>query len=354
MPGGSYAGPTVSVAMVAQNCETTVRRAIESIQNQSWRQYELVVVDAASTDGTARMLDSLADRDVRMCVTHGSSSDRHRALNLAVAQSTGKYLLFLDADGWCEAPMLASLVDMAEKSDLELVVSGLTLSVRQQGSDRESGVTLAADTRVYPTQHDFRAAAWQLFDNSVLLPLGAKLYRLDRIHRLGLGFEGRAANGHDFVVGYLRDVERVGTLADVRYHLVRTMESPQWLDGGFRDLEDEHECLSDLYTHWGMGGDAASMEMLQRRYLERLVSCIEVVSASKNGLTADERTSIVASMIDNDQAKLAASVVRPRDMLSRAMLNTIRQGNARLAYGQARLASLFMRPMDRVMPDEVV
>lgn len=354
MPVGSCAGPVVSVVMVAQDCRSTVRRAVESIQNQTHRAYELVVVDAGSTDGTARMLDSLADRDVRMSVVHSASRDRRAAMNLAIARATGTYLLLLDADGWCEAPMLASLVSMAEAGNLELVVSGLTLSVRRPDSDREASVTLSAPTHVYPTQHDFRSDAWRLFDDSVLLPVGAKLYRLDRIQRLGLSFGGHAVNGHDFVVDYLQDVERVGILADVRYHVVRMVGSPQWLDGGFRDLEDEHACLSELYAHWGMGGDAASMEMLQRRYLERLVSCIELVSASRNGLTADERTSIVASMIDNDQAKLAASVVRPRDVLSRAMLSTIRQGNARLAYGQARLASLFMRPQDRLTPDEVV
>ena len=60
--------PQVSVIMPAYNVDRYVRRAVQSLQNQTLGDFELLVVDDGSTDRTGQILDVLAERDIRITV----------------------------------------------------------------------------------------------------------------------------------------------------------------------------------------------------------------------------------------------------------------------------------------------
>lgn len=121
--------------------------------------------------------------------------------------------------------------------------------------------------------------------------------------------------------------------------------------GGYRRLEEEHDALLALYRHWGLEGDAASMDMLQSRYVERLLGCIEGVCGKMSRLPSAEQRRIVATMIETDRAQVAASVAHPRGSAARAMLAPIRSKNAALVCVQTRLLSFVSPGIARVTPD---
>ena len=118
--------PKVSVLMVSHDAEKTVRRAVESLQNQTFGNFELIVVDAGSTDETARLLSALADRDMRVSVAQAGECGRQDALNLALDRARGDYLLVFDADGWADPTMLEELA-AGQVGSLELVIGGFSL-----------------------------------------------------------------------------------------------------------------------------------------------------------------------------------------------------------------------------------
>lgn len=108
----------------------------------------------------------------------------------------------------------------------------------------------------------------------------------------------------------------------------------------FASLEHEYQATLELFRGWGMEGDAATMEMLQRRYMEMLADCLGAVATMGGVVPSTGELAHVTSMICNDRAQLAASVARPRDGYTRAMTSPIKSGNARLAYAQAKLWSV--------------
>ena len=73
MAYGTSRGPVVSVLMAVHDAEGYVRRAVESIQNQSLRELELIVVDAGLQDSTARVVEVMAERDLRMELVRADS-----------------------------------------------------------------------------------------------------------------------------------------------------------------------------------------------------------------------------------------------------------------------------------------
>lgn len=355
MARGTTRGPVVSVLMAVHDAEGSVRRVVESVQNQSLRELELVVVDAGSQDGTVRILEGVAERDLRVEVVRADACSRGTALDLALERASGTYLTVMDADAYARPNMLADLVGLAEGRSLELAIGGLELSLVGAGG-RTTEVELSSEATVFPTQHDLRTNAWKLLSSGQLLPAAGKLFSLARVRELGLGFAADGLYDHRFVLGYLADVERAGVLGGVCCRVERAVAPQERRLGraeGYQLLEREHAALLDLYRHWGLEGDAASMGALQSRYMEQLVACVEETCAS--GLPAAEQRRAVAAIIGTDQARLAASVARPASSAARSMLAPVRGGNVRLACAQARLLSLLGRGSAAwAMPDAYV
>ncbi len=340
--------------MASHDAEKTVRRCVESLQGQTLSNFELVAVDAGSSDGTCDQLEALAERDMRIQVVRGGACSREEALDLALERARGAHVLVMDDDGWADREMLERLVDMAGRASLELVVGGFGLALRTRSGRASETSAEAESDRVFATQHDFRAAAWELFARGQLLPACAKLFSRELVDASGARFSVGGHHGHAFVLSCLRDVERIGVLGGCCYRVSRVF-APSAGDApaqrGFRRLEEEYTALLGLYRHWGLEGDAASMEMLQNRYVEQLAGCIEATCGKGSRVpTADQRR-IVAEMIDTDRAQVAASVARPKGNAVRAMLAPIRSRNAALVCVQTRLMSMLSPGIADVTPD---
>lgn len=340
MPHYTPTSPTVSVLMDTHDGAASVRRAVESVQNQTLANVEIIVVADQSNEALVRSLESVAERDLRVQLVCVDGCGRQEALDLALSRAQGTYFTVMDADGLAAPRMLELLVDAAEKGALDVAVGGVELRVSGSGG-REGAFELTDEGVTYPTQHDFRADAWRLFGSGQLLPASGKLFSTARARELGIGFAGRPTD-HFFVIDYLRDVERVGVLPGTCYRVDRALpdEGPHLGLEGYKILEGEYAALLGLYRHWGLEGDAASMAMLQGRYMERLVTCIEAVCGTGSRLGSAEQRSEVARMIGSEHAELAASVARPRSNQARSLMAPIRSRNVGLVCVQARLISL--------------
>lgn len=97
-----------SIIIPAYNAETTIVRCVESILNQTFSDFELIIINDGSTDQTCELLNQLKKEDSRIKIDHqknkGASSARNRGINI----STGDYIIFIDSDDWIDPNYLAS------------------------------------------------------------------------------------------------------------------------------------------------------------------------------------------------------------------------------------------------------
>lgn len=89
--------PAVSVNMIVWNGEKYIREAIESVLNQSFRDFELVIINCGSTDGSAEIIKSFSDKRI-VLIENGERTPLMEARNQALRASRGEYIAFLDAD----------------------------------------------------------------------------------------------------------------------------------------------------------------------------------------------------------------------------------------------------------------
>ena len=337
--------PKVSIIIPVYNVDRYVMRAIESLQNQTFNDYEIIAVDDGSTDRSGTILDRMAERDIRIEVLHVENGGAAAARNLALERARGKYVYFMDADDWCDAYMLEDMVSVAERYALELLVCGFYIDT-YYSEDQHLSEVKSVPSVIFETQDEFRADAYQLFDNNLLYTPWNKLFLRARIEELGVRFRPTFMDDFPFVLDYIRDVERVGVMEEAFYHFVRQRpdsETSMWRPDLYEKREEEHGWMLDLYEHWGLSDDPASREMVHRRYIERLVGCVESVCDPKCPLAPDERRELVERMITSERAQESVAIAEPRSRMMNMMLMPIRRKDAGMAITEGKLISFVRR-----------
>lgn len=113
-------GPLISVIMPAWNAEKTVRKAAQSILNQTWLNLELLIVDDASTDSTWAILQEIAALDKRVKIYKNSVNvGPYVSKNIALLKSKGEWITGHDADDWAHPKRLEDHILEAEARKLE-------------------------------------------------------------------------------------------------------------------------------------------------------------------------------------------------------------------------------------------
>jgi len=109
-------GPAVSVVVPLYNKERHVARAIQSVLNQAFGDFELVVVNDGSTDGSVEAAKTLKDPRIRLVHReHVNSGGGHAARNLGIAESRADLIAFLDADDEWLPEHLGTIKRLAEE-----------------------------------------------------------------------------------------------------------------------------------------------------------------------------------------------------------------------------------------------
>lgn len=111
--------PYFSIIVPVYNAAKTLQRSLDSIEAQGFRDFEVVLVDDCSTDGSAEMLASYAQgRDYVKVVPHNTNSGAAAARNTGLDNAVGRYLVWLDADDTMALDELETIYANARDADI--------------------------------------------------------------------------------------------------------------------------------------------------------------------------------------------------------------------------------------------
>lgn len=133
---GEVKRPSVSVIIPTYNREQTLGRAIQSVLNQTFQDFEIIVVDDGSTDGTRAIVEGFCDARIRY-LRHEQNRGAATARNTGIRAARGAYLAFLDSDDeWLPEKLSEQIALLKDPSaDWGLSCSGFFLVVH--GSEQE-------------------------------------------------------------------------------------------------------------------------------------------------------------------------------------------------------------------------
>jgi glycosyltransferase involved in cell wall biosynthesis len=105
----------VSIVTPVFNGAQTIARAYESVVAQTFEDWEHIIIDDGSTDGTPEILEQIRSRDSRVITERIANSGQSAALNTGAALARGEYVAFLDADDEFLPQHIASHVEYMER-----------------------------------------------------------------------------------------------------------------------------------------------------------------------------------------------------------------------------------------------
>ena len=116
--------PEISIIVPVYNVEKYLKRCIDSILNQSFTDFELILVDDGSTDNSGKIIDEYAVKNERIIVIHkengGQGSARNRGLDIA----KGNYIGFVDSDDWIHKDMYECMYQIINEDNTDIVQIG--------------------------------------------------------------------------------------------------------------------------------------------------------------------------------------------------------------------------------------
>ena len=191
----------VSIIVPIYNAEQYLRRCVDSILNQEYTDYELLLVNDGSTDASGDICEEYGDRDSRVIVIQKENTGVSDSRNRALDRARGKYLQFLDSDDWITPDATRLFVRAAEEYGCDMVISDFYRVVGERlspkGDIEEEGVL---------TREEFAAHMMENPADFYYGVLWNKLYRRDIVeeHKLRMDTDISWCEDFMFNLEYIR------------------------------------------------------------------------------------------------------------------------------------------------------
>ncbi|WP_288117017.1 MULTISPECIES: glycosyltransferase family 2 protein [Bacteroidales] len=207
--------PEVSVIVPVYGVEKYIDKCIKSIIDQSFKAWELILIDDGSPDQSGAICDKYAEKDQRIKVIHSENNGVSHARNIGLDNAKGRYVVFVDSDDWVNPSYLQNLIERSSADDT--VVYG---NVINDYSDQRNSVVSFSyeDGQNINLDNDVDLIVkYRLPENG--FPI-AKLFSREIIEQYKLRFDETLSyhEDHLFVLNYLLYVKSVRLSDSPDYH----------------------------------------------------------------------------------------------------------------------------------------
>ena len=208
----------VSIIVPVYNCEDRIRRCVESIIRQSYKNIEVLLVDDGSTDESGRICEEYAAADKRVCVFHQKNAGVSAARNKGITLAKGQYIQFVDSDDYIAEDMTERLVESIKQNGTSCSICGY---VYIQGKQIHE-VQLREHYSIAPDELESECPG--IFGKNILNPPWNKLYIREEIDSY---FDENLSLGEDllFNLAYLKKAKKVSFVGVCPYYYIENETS---------------------------------------------------------------------------------------------------------------------------------
>lgn len=205
----------ISVIVPVYNVEPYLRKCVDSILAQTYRNLEVILVDDGSPDGCGAICDKYAKLDSRVRVIHKPNGGLSDARNAGLDICTGRYVGFVDSDDWIEPDMYETLLALLCQFDADMAFGGVADDLERDGTTQtvkvsDYGHTPFAESNVDAMRRYF-LGSWAAWD---------KLYKTELFD--GIRYPVGEINEDEAIVLHLLDrCRRVCYTNQIFYHYMR-------------------------------------------------------------------------------------------------------------------------------------
>ncbi len=236
----------ISVIVPVYNIEKEVARCVVSLGFQKYQNYEIIIIDDGSTDGSALVIDELAKKNGKIKIFHTENHGLSAARNLGIEKATGKYISFVDGDDYVDPNYLSTLYEAIVENDADISVCGYTDITKKNITEEfpEKPVLTGKEAAIHLLTHqnNIEIVAWNKLYNKnlfkdIAFPIGEKFEDNLTTYKLLAGakkvaFKKISAYNHVF-----RDSSIMGTSKTMQRLLIKIRAAEEAIEFFANDKE---------------------------------------------------------------------------------------------------------------------
>lgn len=271
--------PFISVVMPVYGVEKFLENSINCVLNQTFTDFELILVDDKSPDNCPAICDAYAEKDNRIRVIHlEQNGGLGNARNVGMDHANGEYILFLDSDDSFDHDLLEMLNESLKANRAQVVLYGLIEEFADQNGVIHKTNPISYTAKNLTSAAEIRKEIIGLEQTTLYGYAWNKLYHLDHLRDCGARFTTIPFNEDIiFNIDVFMDLERCNILSSTPYHYAKRINSS--ITSRFIPTYHEHIMLKidKLYAQfeaWDMLTPDA-LELLASRYVRYFFSALQ-------------------------------------------------------------------------------
>ena len=210
---------TISFIIPVYNCKAFLPDCVSSIRSAGLTDYEILLIDDGSSDGSGTLCDELAAKFPEIRVVHQPNAGASAARNRGILESSGELLLFIDADDSIEPELLSAILSDPRCAESDLTIFGLTFDYYKNGS------CYRRDSLYHSFDGIFSKQQWgsefsELFANNSLSPIWNKVFKREILlqNNLTLNKSMFLYEDFEFVLRHLQHCNQIWNVPKAIYH----------------------------------------------------------------------------------------------------------------------------------------
>lgn len=285
--------PKLSVIVPVYKVEKYIHNCIDSILDQTFKDFELILVDDGSPDNCGKICDEYAKKDSRIKVIHQQNSGVSCARNSGLDISCAEYISFIDPDDWIDKNMFSECIQFMQDNILDICCIDVC-EVR----NTKKRLSYKFDTNViFDKQEALEKILVDKIDNSPC----DKIYKSSVWHNVrfpvGRRFEDVATIYKTFY-----NADKIGCLRKAYYYYLKRPGSAIALSF---DAQRRYECFLAYRERWEFSGKYCpeAYEKSKMFAIKAAISCFTALSAGAGNISIKEEQDILAFCKNNTDVK---------------------------------------------------
>lgn len=205
---------TYSIIIPVYNAESTMHRCLDSLTNQRFSDYEILLINDGSTDNSDAICREYADVNSKICYVSKENGGVSSARNLGLEQAKGEYVLFVDSDDYVSEDYFDVINQELTRHNPDLLMFGY----RNVG-----GISAERDTGEFYEDDEVGAAKRISFSMRQYLfsSLWSKVFKRKIIEKNGLRFRTDLSIGEDqlFIFSYAMHIQSISSIDALLYNV---------------------------------------------------------------------------------------------------------------------------------------
>ena len=280
----------VSVIIPIYNSEKYLRRCIDSVLNQMFGDYEILLIDDGSTDCSSEICEKYSEKSSKIKVIHKPNGGVSSACNLGIDNSSGKYLMFCDSDDYVEPEWIETLHQYAEKNP---GVSVFSAFYKEDGKTKQEFRLKEAITEKKISQSEY----YYIYRNGFSAYCRNRIYLRDKVAGK-IRFDENISVGEDviFNIEYQKTCDGFLYVDKPLYH---------WVDNGNDSLSRAYHAkyYDDIKAlYFPRVGVVAEKDLQDfcTGYLSRFYACIDVVNDKRNTMMDKQKRTYIRYILHDE------------------------------------------------------